>query len=74
MIHFFGQPLDAKEAVQEAATGSWELFELQKDPDEVNNAVDHPDHAEILVTLREQLIELQAQVGDTTPEIALRTE
>jgi arylsulfatase A-like enzyme len=72
LIYFYGQPLDAKGALPNATTAYWELYDLKKDPHEMNNVVDQPDYSETLATLRKQLIELQAQVDDTTPEIEAR--
>ncbi|MDA1232404.1 MAG: DUF4976 domain-containing protein, partial [Planctomycetota bacterium] len=72
LICFYGQPLDAKGALPETTPTHWELYDLQKDPHEMNNVVEQSEYADMLTQLRKQLIELQSQVGDTMPEIAAR--
>jgi arylsulfatase A-like enzyme len=42
----------------------WELFDLQKDPSEMNNIYDHPDYIEIVEELKVKLKELQRQYKD----------
>jgi len=42
----------------------WELFDLQKDPREMNNVCDDPAYAEIVKTLRDELHRLQIEAGD----------
>jgi len=39
--------------------GDWELYDLQKDPDELNNVYDNPDHQQIQDSLKN---ELQVQI------------
>lgn len=45
--------------------GYWELFDLEKDPDELTSVYDQPAYAEIQAQLKVQLQELQTQYGDT---------
>jgi arylsulfatase A-like enzyme len=42
----------------------WELFDLKKDPMEMNNVYDHPDYVEIVKELKAQLKELQVKYKD----------
>jgi arylsulfatase A-like enzyme len=44
---------------------AWELYDLVKDPTEQKNLIDDPAQAATLVTLKAEIIRLQAQLGDT---------
>ena len=43
---------------------SWELFDLEKDPEEMQNVYDDPAYAEIQEKLHQQLEDLRVQYGD----------
>ncbi|NRB64596.1 MAG: sulfatase [Saprospiraceae bacterium] len=43
----------------------WELFDLEKDPDELKNLYADPAYADIRDNLHERLLELQNQYGDS---------
>lgn len=43
----------------------WELYDLEKDPAQMNNVIDDPAYAEIVVDLKEALKALQAEYQDT---------
>ena len=45
-------------------TPEWELFDLDKDPLELNNVYHHPDYADVVVDLKKELYRLKAEVGD----------
>jgi hypothetical protein len=42
----------------------WELFDLEKDPQEMNNVIDDPAYAGVVKELKDELHRLQAAVGD----------
>jgi len=42
----------------------WELFDLEKDPAELNNVIDDPAYAGVARELKDELHRLQAEVGD----------
>jgi uncharacterized sulfatase len=46
----------------------WELYDLQKDPSELNNIVDHEDYKEIKADLHKKLAELQKEYKVTDME------
>jgi len=43
----------------------WELYDMQNDPNELNNLIDDPDHQEIVAELKTELTRLQEQYGDS---------
>lgn len=44
----------------------YELFDLEKDPDELRNAYEDPAYASVVVDLKRRLAELREQYGDDT--------
>jgi len=44
----------------------WELFDLQKDPHELNNVYDDPKYAKVVKKLKARIKELQKQYDDNT--------
>jgi len=45
--------------------GKWELYDLEKDPIEINNVFDNPAYQEVIDTLKIKLKKLQQQYEDT---------
>ena len=43
----------------------WELYDLEKDPYEMNSVYNEPEYADIRETLHQRLTELRAQYGDS---------
>ena len=64
LIYYYADALGQAGTIDESYAPEWELFDLEKDPYELNNAVDDPDYADILVELKAELHRLQAEVGD----------
>lgn len=48
--------------------GEWELFDLDEDPEQLNNVYGEDDYADAQQRLKDQLFELQEQYGDDTWE------
>jgi len=65
LIFFYGLPLDAKGAHQEPTTPGWELYDLNKDPKEMNNVYNDPAYAEIVKELKQELLRMKEEIGDT---------
>jgi len=42
----------------------WELYDLEEDPNELNNLYLDPQHEALIVSLKEQLKQLQVKYGD----------
>jgi arylsulfatase A-like enzyme len=49
----------------------WELYDMQKDPEEMHNVYDHPSYSEVQTTLHQQLADLMKFYGDSE-ELALQ--
>ena len=53
IIHFY-DPVDA-----------WELYDLENDPGEMNNLINEPDYAPVLLNMKQRLAAKQKEVEDT---------
>ncbi|MDH5599367.1 MAG: DUF4976 domain-containing protein, partial [Cyclobacteriaceae bacterium] len=42
----------------------WEFYDLENDPDELNNAIGNPEYAEIIEEMKKELRELQKKYKD----------
>jgi len=65
LIFFYGLPLDAKGALDWKTTPGWELYDLRKDPKEMNNVYDNPEYSDVRKQLKKELLRLKEQYGDT---------
>jgi len=64
LIYYYGQPLDAAGAVDELTPPEWELFDLEKDPKEMNNVYDNPAYTDVVKELKAELKRLRKELGD----------
>ena len=48
--------------------GEWELFDLEKDPEELTSVHGKPEYAAVTKALEAELERLQAEVGESEPE------
>jgi hypothetical protein len=44
---------------------AWELFDLKKDPRELNNVYDDPFYSSVVKEMKKELSRLQVKYGDT---------
>ena len=65
LAFFYGLPLDASGAMPAATPPYWELYDLANDPKEMTNIYPDPQYRKIKNQLKQQLIVLKKQVGDT---------
>ena len=64
LIYYYSDPLGQTGAIGESYAPEWELFDLQKDPQEMLNVVCDPAYAAVFAELKAELHRLQAEVGD----------
>jgi arylsulfatase A-like enzyme len=65
LIFYYGLGLDAEGALDKPTEPEWELFDLEKDPAEMNNVYNDPTYAKIVSKLKAGLLSLKKQLGDT---------
>ncbi len=63
LIFFYGLPLGITR--NPPTEPGWELYDLQEDPEEVNNVYDDPEYAGVVRQLKRQLADLKDEVGDS---------
>ena len=64
LIYYYGDPLGQKGAVGPKMQPEWELFDLEKDPCELNSVYSDPEYADVVAELKAELERLQEKVGD----------
>ncbi|MEL6253691.1 MAG: sulfatase [Bacteroidota bacterium] len=65
LAFFYGQPLDMTGAIPKPTPPAWEFYDLIADPDENQNAIDDPAYQEKIAELKNRLLELREEWGDT---------
>jgi arylsulfatase A-like enzyme len=65
LAFFYGLPLDATGSMPAPTQAYFELYDLAADPLEMNNVYPSEQHADIRAELKQQLLELKEEVGDT---------
>ncbi|SFS68603.1 Arylsulfatase A [Zhouia amylolytica] len=66
LAFFYGQGLGKYGSKEdEPSEPTWEFYDLEKDPKELNNAINQPQYAERIAQMKEELLKLRAQYGDT---------
>jgi len=60
LIYFYGCDYDGKNQTPPA----WEMYDLQKDPDELNNVYDDPTYADVRDQLKADFAKLRKDIGD----------
>jgi arylsulfatase A-like enzyme len=64
LIYYAGQPLGLRGAVDRPTPPEWELFDLDADPDELQNVYDDPAYASVRATLHGELDRLRQELQD----------
>jgi arylsulfatase A-like enzyme len=64
LIHYYGKGLDMKGAKNIDKTPEWELFDLEKDPQEMHNVYSDPTYASTVTELHAELDRLRRELGD----------
>jgi arylsulfatase A-like enzyme len=65
LIYYYGEALGTSASIDAPTEPEWELFDLVNDPMELNNVFLDPENAELVRELREQLLRLKDEAGDT---------
>ncbi len=65
LIFFYGLPLDAPGALPSIHDAWLELYDLRRDPHEMNNVINDPAYATILAELKTALLREKERIGDT---------
>jgi arylsulfatase A-like enzyme len=64
LIGYYNDPLGQPGAFGPVDAPEWELFDLERDPAEMHNAIGDAAYRDVAVELRQELSRLQAAVGD----------
>lgn len=64
LIYYYADALGQPGAIDDPKEPEWELFDLEKDPYELNNVYSDPAYADVVKELKDELHHLQRRVGD----------
>lgn len=64
LIYYYGEALGTTGSLDESKAPEWELFDLEKDPNEMCSVYDDPAYADIVTELTAELYRLKAEAGD----------
>jgi arylsulfatase A-like enzyme len=64
LIHYYGESHGIKGTVHRSTPAEWELFDLDKDPMELNNVYSDPIYEATVRELKQELQSLKQQYGD----------
>ena len=65
LIYYYGKPLGSAGAIAKDTTPEWELFDLEKDPHEMNSVYGDPKYEKIQKELTDEMYRLQKECGDS---------
>ena len=65
LIYYYGKALGSAGAIDRDTEPEWELFDMVKDPQEMNNVYSDPAYAGVVKTLKAELVRLQRVYKDT---------
>jgi arylsulfatase A-like enzyme len=64
LVYYYGKPLGAAGALPQETQPEWELFDLLKDPKEMNSLYGDPRYAKLQKQLTQEMYKLQKDCGD----------
>ena len=64
LIYYYADGLGTPGSADDPKPPEWELFDLKKDPHEINSVYNNPDYSEIQAQLTSELYQLQSKFGD----------
>jgi arylsulfatase A-like enzyme len=65
LVQYYGEALGQPGATDETRPEEWELFDLERDPFELNSLHDDPGHRALRGRLTDMLVRFQLELGDT---------
>jgi len=65
LVYYYGKPLGAAGALRKETEPEWELFDLEKDPHEMNSVYGDPKYVGIQKQLTDEMYRLQKECGDS---------
>jgi len=68
LVFFYGQPLGMKGAMKTVTNPAWEFYDLKKDPQENHNAYQDGEYADIIKTMKTELLIQRKIIGDMDKE------
>lgn len=64
LIYYYGEALGSGGAIDNSTPPEWKLFDLEKDPHEMQNVYANPAYADVVVALKAELERLRNELGD----------
>lgn len=64
LIYYYAEALGTSGSIEENRPPEWELFDMEKDPYEINNVYKDPAYREIIHELKQEMHRLQSDVLD----------
>ncbi len=64
LIYYYGEPLGTSGSVNQSTEPEWELFDLEKDPNEMCSVYDDPAYADVVKELTAELYRLKEEAMD----------
>ena len=64
LIYYYGEALGSGGAIDSVTPPEWELFDLEKDPHEMNNVYADPEYTGVVAELKVELQRLRDELGD----------
>lgn len=64
LIYYYGEPLGTSGSVNQSTEPEWELFDLEKDPNEMCSVYDDPTYADVVKELTAELYRLKEEAMD----------
>ena len=65
LIYYYGEALGTTNSIDESKKPEWELFDLERDPKELNNVYHAAAYADVVHSLTRELEGLKRESGDT---------
>ncbi len=64
LIFYYGQPLNMTDVSKQTTTPAWEFYDVQKDPQELHNAINDKQYQAIISKMKKELKKQKAMAGD----------